>query len=203
MAELDKIAELFSENSNPTMNIDGYTDCIRRDKSPTANKQLRWRRADAVANYFINVKRRDKNRISINAPPDDQYVRPNSSAENRAKNRSVTINLIKGGSPGPFPSPGRDQCIPGTGIPPTQCGAYLRNIWWLPNAYVNNATCACETTPDSPTANCVRKFLQDRLAATPLWVKAMATAQKINDNPALPTYPDYIAFVQAFLTWRI
>jgi hypothetical protein len=54
------------------------------------------------------------------------------------------------------------------------CGAYARNDWWLPDAYVNNATCACQTTPDEPRANCVRKVLQARLAATPGSVKTMA-----------------------------
>ena len=98
----------------------------------------------------------------------------------------------------------RDQCIPDTGFPPTQCSAYSINSWWLPFAYVNNATCACIATPDSPTANCVRKFLQDRLAATPLWLKTMAALRKPNDNPLLPeTYRDYQVFVQAFLTPRI
>ena len=92
-------------------------------------------------------------------------------------------------------------CIPGPGIPPTNCSAYAANSGWLPFAYVNNATCACLTTPNSPTANCVRKFLQDRLAATPTWLKAMVAMQKINDNPA--TYPVYSAFVQTFLTPRI
>lgn len=88
-----------------------------------------------------------------------------------------------------------EQCIPAPGIPNTNCSAYAANSWWLPLAYVNNATCACRTTPNSPTANCVRKFLQDRLAATPRLLKAAAAAAK-----ALPTYP---AFVQTVLTPRI
>lgn len=95
------------------------------------------------------------------------------------------------------------QCTPAPGIPPTNCGAYAANAWWLPIAYVNNATCACTTTPDSPTANCVRKFLQDRLAATPGWLKTLAVSQKPMDIPGGPTYPGYQAFVQTFLTSRI
>ena len=95
------------------------------------------------------------------------------------------------------------QCTPAPGFPPAgNCTAYVANSWWLPLAYVNNATCACTSTPDVPTANCVRKFLQDRLAATPTWLKALAAAQKpLELNPA--TFPSYQAFVQTTLTPRI
>lgn len=92
------------------------------------------------------------------------------------------------------------DCTPGPGIPNTDCSAYLSNSWWLPLFYVNNATCACRETPNVPTANCVRKFLQDRLAAAPFWLKAMAAARKSQEiiNPT-----GYQAFVQLFLTPRI
>ncbi|TVR53151.1 MAG: DUF4157 domain-containing protein [Puniceicoccaceae bacterium] len=101
-------------------------------------------------------------------------------------------------------SDGREGCTPGTGIRPgaSHCLAYLSNSWWLPLAYVNNATCACLTTPDVPTANCVRQTLQDRMNSTPRWLKGMAAAQKpLETNPA--TLPAYHAFVQTFLTPRI
>jgi hypothetical protein len=97
------------------------------------------------------------------------------------------------------PTPG---CNPGPGLLNSNCGAYLRNTWWLPLAYVNNATCACQETPNLPTANCVRKVLQDRLAATPTSLKWLAASEKpLEANPA--TYLAYWAFVQAFLTPRI
>ena len=91
-----------------------------------------------------------------------------------------------------------NDCTPASGIPNTNCGAYAANRWWLPSACVNNATCACQTTPNVPTANCVRKLLQDRLAATPGWLKVMLFSHKSLDNPT--TYAQYQAFVQAFLT---
>lgn len=74
------------------------------------------------------------------------------------------------------------------GIAPsaTNCGAYWANSWWLPNAYANNATLACLETPDEPTANCVRKTLQDRLAATPSSVKTSAASQKGLETSANP-----------------
>jgi len=97
------------------------------------------------------------------------------------------------------PTPG---CTPSPGLLNSNCAAYLRNAWWLPLAYVNNATCACQETPNLPTAKCVRKVLQDRLAATPTWLKVLAASQKpLEANPA--TYAMYWLFVQASLTPRI
>jgi hypothetical protein len=89
------------------------------------------------------------------------------------------------------------ECTPAPGIPNTDCSAYLRNVLWLPLAYVNNATCACRETPNEPTANCVRKFLQDRLAATPFLVKSLAAVRKSQEFTD-PT--GYQAFVQTVLT---
>jgi Domain of unknown function (DUF4157) len=97
----------------------------------------------------------------------------------------------------PSAQPAAGQCIPDPGIPSSDCGLYLSNAYWLPLAYVVNATCACSATPNVPTANCVRKFLQDRLRATPGWLIAAATAAK-----ALPP-GQYEEWVQAFLTPRI
>ncbi len=95
-----------------------------------------------------------------------------------------------------------EECTPAPGLPPTACSPYAANAWWLPLAYVNNATCACRTTPDSPTANCVRQFLQNRMAATPRRVKFLAASQKpLETSPT--TYPAYQAFVQSALTPRI
>src|SRR5262249_40364856 len=87
------------------------------------------------------------------------------------------------------------------GLPPSDCSAYVKNAWWLPLAYVNNATCACLKTPNSPTANCVRKFLQDRMAVTPGFTKALAASQKPLETPL--TYSQYEAFVHVFLTPQI
>ncbi len=39
-----------------------------------------------------------------------------------------------------------------------------QNSWWLPEAYIYNANCACSTIPtDSNTANCIRQFLVFRM----------------------------------------
>jgi hypothetical protein len=112
---------------------------------------------------------------------------------------------------GPLPvSPREQQCTVGPGIPNTSCGAYTAQDWWLPGAYVQNATCACLTTPNVPTANCVRLFLQNRLAATPSSVVRAAAAFKHLDPISVsgaaralvdPTGAEiYEAFVQSTLT---
>jgi hypothetical protein len=91
-------------------------------------------------------------------------------------------------------------CIPGKGTRPDQCGIYDTNRDWLPAAYANNATCACEETPDTPSANRVRAVLQQRLAATPKEVKAEATKAKVLE---LLSPKAYAAWVLLRLTPRI
>jgi hypothetical protein len=104
---------------------------------------------------------------------------------------------VQGGSAGADSSAG---CTPAAGITNSTCSAYLDNAWWLPLPYVNNATCACKATPNVPTANCVRKFLQDRLAATSTLFKVGAASQKPFETLQPLTYQ---AFVQSILTPRI
>jgi hypothetical protein len=113
----------------------------------------------------------------------------------------------------PSPASGLDQlpkgdapnCIAAPGPPPalSNCAEYAKNSWWLPLAYVVNASCACLSTPNSPTANCVRKFLQDRLAATPSSLKSAAVAARAA-QAAIPYSPPglgpYDVFVQTVLT---
>ena len=82
----------------------------------------------------------------------------------------------------------------------TYCGAYAANAWWLPLAYVNNATLACRETPNHPTAQCVRKTLQGRLAATPTRVKTTAAGMKPHESTNPPLYS---AFMASYLTPRI
>jgi Domain of unknown function (DUF4157) len=129
-------------------------------------------------------------------------------AFNSVEQASGLVQRQDGDTPPPAPdaasapAPTPSSCTPGGGISPSTCSAYLLNSWWLPLAYVNNATCACSATPDVPTANCVRKTLQDKLAATPGWLKALAAAQKPLELDPL-TYTAYQLFVQTMLTPRI
>jgi hypothetical protein len=51
------------------------------------------------------------------------------------------------------------------GIPPSveNCAIYTQNADWLPEAYVQNARCACLTTPNEEKANIIRHYLQTEL----------------------------------------
>jgi hypothetical protein len=131
-----------------------------------------------------------------------QEERPAPSGIPTANPTPSPTTSSSGGSPVADHSP---SCsLSTTGIPPSlsSCSAYAQNAWWLPMAYVNNTTCACMTTPNSTTANCVRGFLQHRLAATPTWLKNMAFAHKPLDIPGSPLYAGYQSFVQTYLTPR-
>ncbi len=121
------------------------------------------------------------------------------ASASRGRNPTNTVGLPRQADAGEALD-GKPGCTVGPGISNSACSAYAANSWWLPQAYVQNATCACLETPNVPTANCVRKSLQDRMLATPGWLKMLAATQKPNDNPMLPTYAAYQAFVQASLT---
>jgi hypothetical protein len=176
--------------------IVGFSDC---EGPPQRNSPLRMTRAMAVFNL---LPERGRDRIDrLSAAPLEECVAPNATERDRTDNRSVvfrrTVTFVE--FP-PEPVEGRPACTPAPGLPSGTCDIYVDNAWWLPLAYANNATCACETTPDDPTASCVRKFLQDRLAAYPQRVKLLAAARKPEEflNPV-----DYQAFVQTTLTPRI
>jgi hypothetical protein len=110
---------------------------------------------------------------------------------------------VASGMPSVRSDSGRTICVPPLGISNTDCGAYARNAWWLPLAYVNNATCACQQTPNTRTARCVRKRLQDMVAATPASTKKIAAKYKTLDEFGSPTYPFYIWYVLDSLMPRI
>jgi hypothetical protein len=138
--------------------------------------------ADAIAARVIAGRATEKSPIAI---------QPGSVSLRRQADSTTTA------------SDGRPGCAIGPGLPNTTCSAYAANSWWLPFAYVNNATCACQETPNVPTANCARKFLQDRLAATPGWLKSLAALQKPFGKLLPPPDPTYGTFVQTVLTPRI
>lgn len=85
----------------------------------------------------------------------------------------------------------------------SDCSAYFANADWLPTPYVNNATLACLETPDSPTANCVRKTLQDRLATTPSSLKQHARFLKTISSVYNYRPDPYDVYAQGVITPRI
>ena len=65
---------------------------------------------------------------------------------------------------------------------------------WMPNAYLDNAKCACSTMPNCPSATCVRKYIQvghHKLLGISPEIKARAKELKKNGGALL-----YHQFVQ-------
>ena len=102
--------------------------------------------------------------------------------------------------PDPEPEPDDTMCIPKPGIENSECDAYAKENWWLPEAYVHNATCACQETPNVATANCVRSFLQDRLGQVDREVKVEASHWLGALLTRRVSKSEYINFVQLNLT---
>jgi hypothetical protein len=158
----------------------GHTDCVDNE---SLNAPLRAGRAHAARELFKEVGAREE--FLGPAEPATQGPLPSDKLEERARNRSVVILVIPPPKPTPSPGPKPKEdapsgCTPAVGILPTDRSAYDANKSWLPFAYVNNATCACNQTPNSTTANCVRRFLQDRLAATPKNIKDFGEKNKVS-----------------------
>ena len=142
-------------------------------------------------------------RLSPDSTPTNQLAQHSAFHSTHIQKQYKAVKLQRQTVDNESSSDGRPGCRVGSGIPNSNCSVYAANSWWLPFAYVNNASCACIETPNTPTARCVRKFLQVRMTATPGWLKALAATQKPLDLIGTPAYSAYQAFVQAFLTPRI
>jgi OOP family OmpA-OmpF porin len=68
----------------------GHTDSIGGD---AYNQKLSVRRADAVKNYLVD-KGIEKNRVYTEGKGEKQPVADNKTAEGRAKNRRVEIEVV-------------------------------------------------------------------------------------------------------------
>jgi hypothetical protein len=66
------------------------------------------------------------------------------------------------------------------GVPPSEytCEIYSKHEDWLPDAFINNATCACLKIPDEERANVIRQILIERLDSVDLSLKAEAISMK-------------------------
>jgi len=74
-----------------TMTITGYSDCITHGGA-SLNRSLRYQRANAVEQLFLNAGIQ-QNRIIAEAAPSTEYIASNATAEGRAKNRGVIISI--------------------------------------------------------------------------------------------------------------
>ncbi|MFN6084630.1 MAG: hypothetical protein ACK476_06840, partial [Fluviicola sp.] len=66
------------------------------------------------------------------------------------------------------------------GVPPSEytCEIYSKHEDWLPDAFINNATCACLKIPDEERANVIRQILIERLDSVDLTLKTEAISMK-------------------------
>lgn len=74
------------------------------------------------------------------------------------------VRPVTGGDPAP-------ACRITPGPAPSQCSLMGSDADWLPPAYVRNATCRCQRTPNSPSANCVRGRLEQIVRTAPRRVR--------------------------------
>ena len=61
---------------------------------------------------------------------------------------------------------------------PANCDVIKKHSWWLPDAYINNATIACLVVPDESKSNIIRWTLQEQLNNTPNEIKLQAAKKK-------------------------
>lgn len=90
--ELDRLGEIMLKNNKINVLIEGHTD-NRGDSE--ANKLLSLMRAEAVADYLIKKHKINPDRLKTIGLGQTKPIVPNTSSENRAKNRRVVFKIIK------------------------------------------------------------------------------------------------------------
>lgn len=88
--ELDAIVEILQKNPNFKLEISGHTDNVGSDE---VNKTLSLNRAHSVVNYLIS-KGISKDRLVCKGYGKSQPIVPNTTEENRAKNRRVEFKIL-------------------------------------------------------------------------------------------------------------
>ncbi|MEU2175248.1 MULTISPECIES: eCIS core domain-containing protein [Nocardia] len=138
--------------------VDGYAST---EGESWFNVDLSCARALQAASVLANAGARVAGVYSHGPVTGDAYLRRSVVVRSTSDQRRNPLQLTGKQLASPqFPQ----VCRPATGIGNTDCGTYAMENWWLPQAYVHNATCACQETPNDPKANCIRKFLQDRVS---------------------------------------
>lgn len=88
---LNRVVKLLKENPDISIELSAHTDDIGSDLH---NNTLSQRRASTVSQYILN-KGIDKKRVISKGYGKTQPLVPNTSDENRAKNRRVEIKILK------------------------------------------------------------------------------------------------------------
>ncbi|MEF8817577.1 MAG: DUF4157 domain-containing protein [Salinibacter sp.] len=173
-------SELAQRDRRYTLQFVGWAD---KRGSEQYNLDLSLDRAINVSSFFESLS--DFPNYQVETKPMGEFTgeQRGETAQELAVYRRVDI-VLKPSITNPIRKPESEEEGGNTekerkcdsakeGFPPSRdnCAAYEKNSWWLPSEYVHNATCACMELPDSPTANCVRDHLQDRMEAVPTSTK--------------------------------
>lgn len=87
---LDEMSLILKKDKNLLLNITGYTCNIGTEEQ---NLKIGMLRAESVANYLKN-KGIEANRMNLESKGEKDYLVPNTSEENRIKNRRVSLLVI-------------------------------------------------------------------------------------------------------------
>jgi outer membrane protein OmpA-like peptidoglycan-associated protein len=87
--ELDKLVRLLSDNPTLRLEIAGHTDDVGEDRR---NLDLSRKRAESVRAYLL-ARGIDAGRIQSQGYGETRPVVPNTSAENRARNRRIEVTI--------------------------------------------------------------------------------------------------------------
>jgi len=87
---IEEIATVLNENPEISIEIIGHTDNVGSD---VANLKLSQERAQSVRQHLVNTNAIDGDRLAAIGMGESEPIDSNDSAEGRAKNRRVTIQL--------------------------------------------------------------------------------------------------------------
>jgi len=87
---LRDMADVFQKYPDTTIRVEGFTDSVGSD---SYNQRLSIRRSEAVKSYLVS-KGVEKNRVYTEGKGEKQPVADNKTAEGRAKNRRVEIEVV-------------------------------------------------------------------------------------------------------------
>lgn len=96
LGSLDKIAEMVKESGRKLI-VEGHTDDqpIKTERYPS-NWELSAARATKIVRYLILKHKIPASRLTAVAYADQKPIAPNSSEENRARNRRIEIMIVTG-----------------------------------------------------------------------------------------------------------